>query len=70
MKKLKPFIIGIIGVAVGFGIAKYLGKVDPPDGVHLIGLFIGFISVFYLIIVAVTRFTLYMLKMLGYISED
>jgi len=70
MKNLKPFILGIIGMVVGFGIASFLGKVDPPDGIHLVGLFIGFISAFYLIIVAVLRFGLYMLKMLGYIKDD
>ena len=70
MKNLKPFIIGIIGIVIGFGIAIYLGQADPPDSVHLIGLFIGFISAFYVIIVGVLRFGLYMLKMLGYIPKD
>jgi len=70
MKKLKPFIIGIIGTIVGFGIAKFLGQRDPADGVHLIGLFIGFISVFYLIIVGAIRFTIMMLQMLGYTNKD
>lgn len=70
MKNIKPFIIGFLGVAIGALIAIYLGEAEPPDGIHLIGLFIGAISLFYLVIVSAIRFTIYMLKMLGYGPRD
>jgi len=70
MRNLKPYIIGILGVAIGACIAMVLGQSDPPDGIYLIGLFIGAISIFYLVIVATIRFTLYILKLLGYVSKD
>ena len=66
MKNIKPFLIGIFGAIIGAIIAIYLGEANPPNGVHLIGLFIGSISVFYLVIVATARFTLYVMKQLGY----
>ena len=46
MRNLKPYIIGILGVAIGACIAMVLGQSDPPDGIYLIGLFIGAISIF------------------------
>ena len=70
MKNVKPYLIGVLGTIIGAVIAIYLGENNPPNGLHLIGLFIGSISVFYLIIVEIIRFSIYMLKLLGYVPKN
>ncbi len=69
MKNIKPYLLGIFGLFIGAIVATILGESDPPNGVHLIGLFIGSLSAFYLMIVVVARFSVYILKMLGYVDK-
>ena len=65
MGKLKKYILGLIGIAVGATLI-YFGEFNPPNSIYLFGLFIGSISIFYIIIVGVLQFAIYLLKELGY----
>lgn len=65
----KNFIYGIIGLAIG-AILMYFGEGTPPaDRIYTLGLLFIALSAFYLVMAGAIKFTLYMLKMRGYIKE-
>ncbi len=66
MNKLRPYFFGIIGLSIGAILALWLGSANPPDSMHLIGLFIGSISIFYLIVIGAMQFVIFLLRELGY----
>lgn len=60
---------GSIILLVG-AIFLYFGEGStPPDNVYVFGLLLISVAAFYLIIIAVLKFTLYMMKMRGYIKD-
>lgn len=69
MKTWRPFLIGVIGLMLAT-LLIYFGEMKPPSTAFVLGLFVGACSLFYIMIICTIRFTVYLLRELGYAEKD
>lgn len=70
MKNNKPIIYSIVTIIIG-AILMIVGEGGtPPDKIHLLGLLLLSCAVFALILLLVIRFTIFMMKLRGYIKDE